>query len=234
MLWTATDHEASYSSPVSATFDGRTTRAVLHAERPRRPRPGDRADPFQRPWRSRSQSSVNAATPLVIGDLIFVSATYETGATVMRVSGNKLTELWASDDALSNHYATSVYHDGYLYGFHGRQEFDPSFRAVDVKTGAVKWSVRSLSRRIGDARRRPAADRKGDGRARPRAGITRGVQAARGSACAARNGSRPPGHLGGVRLPSQREHARLPGSSQAAVTHVASGFSRAGTPQSDA
>jgi outer membrane protein assembly factor BamB len=28
-----------------------------------------------------------------------------------------------------------------LYGFHGRQEFNPSFRAVDMNTGAVKWSV---------------------------------------------------------------------------------------------
>jgi len=27
-----------------------------------------------------------------------------------------------------------------LYGFHGRQEFGPSFRAVEFKTGMVKWS----------------------------------------------------------------------------------------------
>ena len=41
---------------------------------------------------------------------------------------------------LSNHYATSVYHDGDLYGFHGRQEFGPSFRAVELATGKVRWS----------------------------------------------------------------------------------------------
>jgi hypothetical protein len=34
-----------------------------------------------------------------------------------------------------------VYKDGILYGYHGRQEFNPSFRAVDLKTGTVKWSV---------------------------------------------------------------------------------------------
>ena len=51
-----------------------------------------------------------------------------------------MTELWSSDDALSNHYATSVYYDGYLYGYHGRQEFGPSFRAVEMKTGKVRWS----------------------------------------------------------------------------------------------
>ena len=95
---------------------------------------------FEKRWRSRSASSVNAATPLVIGDLIFVSATYETGAAVFRVQGNQLIELWSGDEALSNHYATAVHLNGILYGFHGRQEFGQSFRAIDLKTGAVKWN----------------------------------------------------------------------------------------------
>jgi hypothetical protein len=96
---------------------------------------------FQKRWRSRTAASVNAATPLIVGDSIFVSATYETGAALLRVEGGGLKEVWSSDDVLSNHYATSVYHDGYLYGFHGRQEFNPSFRAVELATGSVKWSV---------------------------------------------------------------------------------------------
>ena len=85
-------------------------------------------------------NSVNAATPLVVGDSIFVSAEYGPGAGVLRVEGSKLVDVWTSDDVMSNHYATSVYHDGHLYGFHGRQEFGPSLRAVDFKTGSVKWS----------------------------------------------------------------------------------------------
>jgi outer membrane protein assembly factor BamB len=141
VLWTATDHQASYSSPVGATFGGRrhavffTRNGIVALD------PATGAVLFQRAWRSRSASSVNAATPLIIGDVIFASATYETGALALRVNGSQLTELWSSDDVLSNHYATSVYSDGYLYGFHGRQEFDQSFRAVDLKTGAVKWNV---------------------------------------------------------------------------------------------
>ena len=42
---------------------------------------------------------------------------------------------------LSNHYATSVFHEGTLYGFHGRQEFGPVFRAVDLQAGKVLWST---------------------------------------------------------------------------------------------
>jgi hypothetical protein len=33
-----------------------------------------------------------------------------------------------------------VFHKGFLYGFHGRQEYGPSFRCVEAQTGRVKWS----------------------------------------------------------------------------------------------
>ena len=141
VLWTATDHEASYSSPVSATFGGQPTVLFFTRNGLVGLDPATGAIRFQKLWRSRLAASVNAASPLVIGDTIFVSATYGTGAAALRVQGNQLVEVWTGDEILSNHYATSVYANGYLYGFHGRQEFDPSFRAVDFKTGAVKWSV---------------------------------------------------------------------------------------------
>jgi outer membrane protein assembly factor BamB len=140
VLWTATEDAASYSSGIGATIAGHRyaiflTRAGLVG-----------LDPvsgqvrFQRPWRARQAASVNAATPIVNGDLIFVSAEYGPGAGVLRFDGSKLTDLWSSDEALSNHYATSVLFDGFLYGFHGRQEFGQSFRAVEFRTGKVRWS----------------------------------------------------------------------------------------------
>jgi outer membrane protein assembly factor BamB len=141
VLWTATDHEASYSSPVSATFGGQPTAVFFTRNGLVGLDPATGAIRFQKQWRSRTASSVNAATPLIIGDTIFVSATYGTGAASFRVQGNQLIELWSGDEILSNHYATSVYSNGYLYGFHGRQEFTPSLRAVEFKTGAVKWTV---------------------------------------------------------------------------------------------
>ena len=140
VLWTVTNHEASYSSPVTGTFGGRkvalffTRQALVGLD------PANGTQLFQRTWRSRSQASVNAASPVVVDDLVFVSATYETGATVLRVSGSTVEPLWASDEVLSNHYATSIYYNGYLYGFHGRQEFGQALRAVDFKTGKVAWS----------------------------------------------------------------------------------------------
>ncbi|PYV88002.1 MAG: hypothetical protein DMG05_16340 [Acidobacteria bacterium] len=96
---------------------------------------------FQFPWRARIRASVNAATPLVVGDLVFLSASYQTGAVLLQVKGNQVKPLWSSDEVMSNHYATSVYHNGYLYGFHGRQEYGPSLRCVELKTGKVQWNM---------------------------------------------------------------------------------------------
>src|SRR5215204_902386 len=140
VVWAATDDDASYSSGTGATIAGRRSAIFLTRDNLIGLDPATGAIQFQRRWRARIAASVNAATPLVVGDSIFVSAQYGPGAGVLRVEGPKLTDVWASDEALSNHYATSVYYDGYLYGYHGRQEFGPSLRAVEFKTGAVKWS----------------------------------------------------------------------------------------------
>jgi outer membrane protein assembly factor BamB len=141
LVWQCTDDEASYSSPVDAEVagQGRTlffTRTGLVAVDP-----DNGHVHFQFRWRSRGHASVNAATPLVIGDLVFLSASYETGAILLQMKPNDaLNKIWSSDDALSNHYATSVYADGFLYGFHGRQEFGQSLRCIELRTGRVQWT----------------------------------------------------------------------------------------------
>ena len=140
VLWTATDDEASYASPVAADFSGKRhivffTRNGLQA-----------ADPatgeirFHQRWRSRSRTSVNAATPIVVDGRVFLSSSYGTGAILLKVGGAEIEKVWSSDDALSNHYSTSVYKDGYLYGFHGRQEYGQELRCVELETGTVRWS----------------------------------------------------------------------------------------------
>ena len=140
VLWAATDDDASYSSGVAATIGGRRSSIFLTRDNLVGLDPASGAVQFQRRWRARAAASVNAATPLIVGDQIFVSAQYGPGAGVLRVNGSQLVDVWTSDEVLSNHYATSVFYNGHLYGFHGRQEFGPSLRAVEFQTGTVKWS----------------------------------------------------------------------------------------------
>jgi outer membrane protein assembly factor BamB len=141
VAWATGSDGASYASAVTAKLGGRDvvlffTRAGIALAAP-----ADGAILATYPLRSRSNSSVNAATPLVVGDRIFASASYGTGAVLLEARSDRLEPVWSSDDALSSHYATSVAHDELLFGFHGRQEYGPSLRCVELATGAVKWSV---------------------------------------------------------------------------------------------
>jgi len=140
VLWTAADDEASYASPVAATFGGKH-QAVFFSRSGLLSVAIDDGEILLRfPWRSRNRSSVNAATPIVAGERIFLSSSYDTGAVLLDVKGKEPKVVWSGDESLSNHYATSVLRDGTLYGFHGRQEYGIELRAVDLETGKVLWS----------------------------------------------------------------------------------------------
>jgi outer membrane protein assembly factor BamB len=138
-VWKATDDEASYSSPVAATIDGVrhvfffTRTGLVDLE------PKDGTVRFSKRWRARDNASVNAAAPLVVGDTLFLSASYGTGAVLFRVSKDAVEEVWKGDESLSSHYNTPVQLDGYLYGIDGRQEHGARLRCVELKTGQVKW-----------------------------------------------------------------------------------------------
>jgi outer membrane protein assembly factor BamB len=140
VLWRATDDEASYSSPVAATIGGERHALILTRNHFTDLDPQTGKVRFQIPFQSTNRYSVNAATPLVLDDLVFLSACYNVGAAVFRVKDGGADKVWSSDGALSNHYATSILHEGRLYGFHDRTEYGPSLRCVELKSGKVLWS----------------------------------------------------------------------------------------------
>jgi outer membrane protein assembly factor BamB len=138
--WKATTDAASYSSPIGPTIGGKqlavffTRQGVVHLN------PASGEVLYQKKWRARYAASVNAATPLAIGNLLFFSASYETGALLLCLDGDKVNEVWTSEDAMSNHYNTCVAHDGYLYGCDGRQESGARLRCVSLKDAKVMWT----------------------------------------------------------------------------------------------
>jgi len=141
VVWKSTDHEAGYASPVAATIGGRRyvfvfTRAGVVALNP-----ADGSVYFQKRYRARAHASVNAATPLVLGDKLFVSASYNVGAGLWQIGDGEPQVIWSADDVLSNQYATSVHRDGFLYGFDGRSATGFRLRCVGAATGKVCWTV---------------------------------------------------------------------------------------------
>ena len=139
-LWKATDEAASYSSPVAATIGD--VRHVVFVTRLNvvsvDPQTGSVR--FRFPFGARGPT-VNAANPLILGDHVFVSASYGVGAQWAKVGAKQATKVWESDDVMSSQYATCMEKDGYLYGIDGRQDVGVArLRCFEPRSGKVQWT----------------------------------------------------------------------------------------------
>jgi outer membrane protein assembly factor BamB len=149
--WKTGDDLASYSSPVLAKTNGRDVvfmfaRGGLLAIDPAK---GETIGTF--PWRARRLESVNASTPIVVGNEIFISETYELGSALVRFTGTAFEEVWSDrnrrrNQAMALHWNTPIEHDGYLYGSSGYHTEEAELRCVEWKTGKVMWSEPNMGR----------------------------------------------------------------------------------------
>ena len=102
-------------------------------------------------FKSPINASVNAATPLVIGQKVFVSACYEVGAALWKFDSKQIMKkgvnldlVWKHQRIMDCHFSTPVEYKGYLFGFHGRQERGSWLRCIEVASGEIKWEYKGL------------------------------------------------------------------------------------------
>ncbi len=142
--WTAGDGEADYASPMLLSPEGKAPVALFFV------RAGfigadlqNGAIRFEEAFRSKEHSSVNAASPVVIGERFFLSSCYGVGAGVWEWTGEeeKPRLLYKRENVLDCHFSTPVHFGGHLYGFHGRQEYGQTFRCVTLNDAEVKWTL---------------------------------------------------------------------------------------------
>jgi len=151
VVYHVSDELASYSSPTLATIDGREL-AFLFARGGLlgfSPESGNVS--FHFPWRAEILESVNASSPVVVGDRVFISETYGPGSALLRVKTDGYEVVWSDAEArrgkkMQTHWNTAVHHEGYLYGSSGRHPNDAELRAIELKTGKVAWSEPGLAR----------------------------------------------------------------------------------------
>ncbi|PHS17701.1 MAG: hypothetical protein COA78_02965 [Blastopirellula sp.] len=106
---------------------------------------------FHYPWRSRLRDSVNASTPIVAGDEVFISETYGPGSSLLKLKPDGYEVVWKDSELvrerkMQTHWNTCILHDGYLYGSSGRNTNDAELRCIEWKTGKVMWSEPGLTR----------------------------------------------------------------------------------------
>jgi outer membrane protein assembly factor BamB len=138
-LWKKTSESASYSSPVAVTVNGvrhvvvetRLTTVSLNPE--------DGSIRFEIPFGMRGPT-VNGANPTIVGDRLFLTASYGVGAVFGKIGPTSLEKLWESNDLISTQYATCIADGGVVYGVHGRDDQGrASLRCIDPDKQKVLW-----------------------------------------------------------------------------------------------
>jgi len=144
--WLEGSEESGYASPIQLDPDTLTSPVLaLNREGLEVIEPASGKRLAQRNFRSSMGASVNGTTPVLCGDgRVFLSACYGVGGAMWSVSTDSeglvsISEDWAAQDRLDCHYATPIFKDGFLYGYHGRQEEGQELRCVDAKNGTVVW-----------------------------------------------------------------------------------------------
>jgi outer membrane protein assembly factor BamB len=139
--WRRWEKTASYASLIASEIHGRRVVHALTRQGLAVLDPQDGQVLFSRWFRARVDDSVNAMTPLVIGnDVLISSAYYRSGSVLLRGSpgATNFTEVW-SGLGLEMHWSQPIRVGAHLYGFSGRNEPDAVLRCVEYQTGTVAW-----------------------------------------------------------------------------------------------
>lgn len=161
-VW-ATPHEwqASYASPVPASIHGKERVMVLTGGMTNPPSggllsldPKTGAIDDALPWRARMFASVNAASPVAVGNAVFITESYTEGGALVEFDPNgKAKQAWSAE-RFGSQITTPVLHDGHLYGFDGSSASGTELVCYEAESGKEVWRD-GLAIEIGSTRALP-------------------------------------------------------------------------------
>jgi outer membrane protein assembly factor BamB len=148
MVWGAgKEWTAGYASPIPATIGGKR-RVFVFSGGASSPSvggllcvdPADGKEIFRFPWRARRTESVNASSPVVVGNQVYISECYGPGGALLELppDGSPVRTVW-SNKTLNTHFMTAIHKDGYLYGIDGHGPRNAPLVCIELKTGKEMW-----------------------------------------------------------------------------------------------
>ena len=95
-------------------------------------------------WRFKWKTSydVNAATPLVFDNKVFISSGYNRGCALVDISGGQ-PKLVVENKQMQAQFPTPILHKGYIYGISGNTP-GGELRCIDAKDLSAKWDQKGL------------------------------------------------------------------------------------------
>ena len=140
---------ASYSSPVIRQINGQDCCLAFCRQNLIGLDPSNGKIKFEFPWRAKKLESVNASTPLVIDNQVFITESYGPGSALLDLTSGKPDVVWKDsgrDKAMEAHWNTPIEIDGHIYGCHGQYRNAAELRCIESASGKVKWSQPGLDR----------------------------------------------------------------------------------------
>jgi outer membrane protein assembly factor BamB len=142
-IWQSPKHAAGYGAVRSFRNGGRQVLASLDCDGLRITDPADGTTVAFAEWKS--PFGTNSTTPIIRGDLIFISTGYNVGCGLFRLNGSEL-ELVYTSKRMRNHFNNSILLDGHLYGMDGNSNLGRvvTLTCMEFETGDVLWKQRGL------------------------------------------------------------------------------------------
>ncbi len=147
MLWgSGTQWGPSYASPIPAdtqagrrvfVFAGGESRPATGGLLVINPENGKIDGRF--PWRGNRYESVNASSPVIVDNQVYISECYGAGGALVRIeSDGSCSKIW-TNEILNTHFMTAIHKDGYLYGIDGHGPQNAPIVCIELETGKEMW-----------------------------------------------------------------------------------------------
>ena len=138
VIWQAGNDPAGYSSLMACDLGGQRCLLQFCAANLVCRSMKDGAELWRVPWKT--SPAVNAATPLIVGDEVFVSSGYNYGCGLFKMTLTGAQEVWRNKN-MRNHVNSCIYLNGFLYGYN-----ESELTCLDWKSGEVKWHTNAYGK----------------------------------------------------------------------------------------
>lgn len=136
-VWKSGPGAAGYGTPVPFQHAGRRALAIFAAKSVVAIDPASGRELWRFPWET--QYDVNAADPVIQGDLMYLSTGYGKGGAGVKLEPSGPRQLWFNKEIRAQ-MASPILMGDQVYGVDGSGGEASTLKCLDLKTGALKWA----------------------------------------------------------------------------------------------
>ena len=133
LIWKNGSDGAGYSSLIAFDLGGERCFAQFSKDHIIGRRMKNGSEMWRLLWKT--SYGVNATTPIIQGDEMFISTGYGFGCALLKMTPTGVTEVWRNK-SMKNHVNSCVLVDGFLYGYD-----ESTLKCLDWKTGETTWQT---------------------------------------------------------------------------------------------